>query len=201
MPALLEVPVQAAFAVVVICALIALTAMAVSRRVAFGEDRDGVFWYGFTGGFACLGAVTGAMVLIPGAAALIGLTGVLGIGVAAGWIWRGERERTERRRRQLVEETRAAVRARHESVLQRWLTYELDPAAAIDYPQMTDLKRPETAHLVRVMRKAAALRERTEPDVDGVPQEYEEAVGDLEVAFEAAERAAGAHSTGRGEDR
>lgn len=201
MPTLVALPVQTALAVVVICALIALTALTVSRTLATDEDRDGVFWYGFTGGFACLGAITGAMVLIPETAAVTGLAGMLGIGMAGGWVWRGEQERAKRRRRRSVEEARAALRSRHESVLQRWVSYELDPAIAIDYPDMTDLKRPETAHLVRAMRKAAVLREQVDTDDDGAAPGYESAVADLEAAFEKAERAAGARSTPRLEDR
>lgn len=195
MPALLAIPVQTALAVVVICALIALTALAVSRCLATDEDRDGVFWYGFTGGFACLGAITGAMVLIPETAAVTGLAGMLGLGMASGWVWRGEQERKARRRRRNVEQARSALRARHESVLQRWVSYELDPAVAIDYPNMTDVKQPETAQLVRAMRNAAALREQADTDDDGAAPGYEVAVAELETAFEAAERAAGAHST------
>lgn len=201
MPALLAIPVQTALAVVVICAVIALTALAVSRGLATDEDRDGVFWYGFTGGFACLGAITGAIVLVPETAAITGLTGMLGVGMAAGWVWRGEQERATRRRRRSVEEARSALRARHESVLQRWVSYELDPAVAIDYPTMTDLKQPETAQLVRAMRKAAVLREQSDPDPDGAAPGYQAAVIELEAAFEAAERAAGAYSTPHKEDR
>lgn len=199
MPALLAIPAQTVLAVVVICALTALTALAVSRGLAADEDRDGVFWYGFTGGFACLGAVTGAMVLIPETAAVTGLAGVLGLGLAAGWLWRGEQERTVRRRRQSLAAARSALRARHESVLQRWVSYELDPAVAIDFPSMTDLRQPETAQLVRAMRKAAVLREQTDTDDDAAPA-YESAVAELESAFEVAERAAGAHSTPRRRD-
>ena len=201
MPALLAIPVQTALAVVVIVALTALTALAVSRGLARDEDRDGVFWYGFTGGFACLGAITGAMVLVPETAAVTGLTGMLGIGMAAGWVWRGEQERVSRRRRRIAEQARSALRARHESVLQRWVSYELDPAVAIDYPDMTDLKQPETARLVRAMRKAAVLREQADTDDDGAAPGYSAAVADLEAAFEAAEHAAGAHSTPHREDR
>ena len=196
MPALLAIPVQTALAVVVICALTALTAFAVARGLAAEEDRDGVFWYGFTGGFACLGAIMGAMVLLPETAALTGLAGILGVGIAVGWVWRGEQERAARRRRRSEEDARSALRTRHESVLQRWVSYELDPAAAIDFPNMTDLRQPETAHLVRTMRKAAVLREQSEAD-DGTAAGYGQAVADLEAAFEAAERAAGAHSTPR----
>lgn len=201
MPALLAVPIQAALAVIVIGVLIALTAIAVSRCLA-KEDRDGGFWYGFTGGFAALGAITAAIVLVPAAGPVIGLAGVLGVGMACGWVWRGEQERAVRRRRTQIEDSRAALRARHESVLQRWVSYELDPAVAIDYPDMTDLKQPETAQLVRSMRKAAALREQTSDNDDGgaVPG-YEAAVHELETAFEMAERAAGAHSPDHRNDR
>ncbi|GAB3553145.1 hypothetical protein GCM10027404_25030 [Arthrobacter tumbae] len=200
MPALLALPVQTTLAVAVIGALIALTAFAVSRGLVTDKDRDGVFWYGFTGGFACLGAIMGAMVLIPETAAVTGLAGVLGVGLAGGWVWRGEQERAARRRRRSVEEACSALRARHESVLQRWVSYELDPAVAIDYPDMTDVKRPETAQLVRAMRQAAVLREQEDTeqkntDDGGAAPAYASAVTDLEAAFEKAERAAGAHST------
>lgn len=207
MPALLAVPVQAALAVTVICVLITGTAWVVSRCLNSEDDRDGIFWYGFTGGFACLGAILGAMALVPEAAAVTGLGGMLGAGLAAGWVWRGAQERAVRRRRQLVDEARSALRSRHETVLQRWVSYELDPAVAIDYPDMTDLHRPETARLVRAMRRAALLREQqgsggpTEEAAEGELPAYEEAVRGLETAFEAAERAAGAHSTAPRKDR
>ncbi len=192
MPALLAVPLQAALAVVVVCALASLTAIAVSRCLA-REDREGAFWFGFTGGFASLGAIVASVALIPDAGPLIGLAGMLGVGIACGWVWRGEQERASRRRRRPAEEARAAIRARHESILQRWVTYELDPAAAIDYPDMNDVRRPKTAELVRRMRTAAALREQAN-DEDSAPA-YARAVTELETAFEAAERAAGTHST------
>lgn len=201
MTALLAIPVQTVLAVVVIGALIALTARAVSRGLAREQDRDGVFWYGFTGGFACLGAITGAMVLVPETAPVTGLAGMLGIGMAGGWVWRGEQERAARRRRRALEDARSALRSRHEAVLQRWVSYELDPAVAIDYPDMTDLKQPKTAQLVRAMRRAALLREQVDADDDGAGRAYEAAVGELEAAFQAAEQAAGAHSTPRREDR
>jgi hypothetical protein len=201
MTALLAIPVQTALAVVVICALTALTSVAVSRGLERDQDRDGIFWTGFTGGFACLGAMTGAMVVIPETAAITGLTGLLGVGMAAGWVWRGEQERGARRRRQMVEREWAALRARHESVLQRWVSYELDPAVAIDYPAMTDLKQAETALLVRAMRRAAVLREQAETADDADAPAYESAVAELEAAFEAAEQAAGARSTAHREDR
>ncbi|WP_323959993.1 hypothetical protein GC088_00610 [Arthrobacter sp. JZ12] len=203
MPVPLATPVQAALAVAVIWMLTALTAAAVSRTLSTtpAQDGDGVFWYGFTGGFGCLCAIAGAMVLIPEATAVVGLAGVLGIGMASGWVWRGEQERVSRRRRLQLEAARSAVRARHESILQRWVSYELDPAVAIDYPDMTDVRRPETARLVRAMRTAAVLREQVDGDDDGAAADYGLAVGELESAFEAAERAAGAHSTERREGR
>ncbi|GAB3542935.1 hypothetical protein GCM10027403_36390 [Arthrobacter tecti] len=194
MPGLLALPLQAALAVVVVYVLTILTALAVSRCLTH-DDREGAFWYGFTGGFASLGAIIAGIALVPPAAPVIGLAGMLGVGLAGGWLWRGEQERIARRRRTQVEHARAALRARHESVLQRWVSYELDPAVAIDYPDMTNLKRPETAQLVRSMRNAAALREQSpENDDDAGAPGYETAVRELETAFEKAERAAGART-------
>lgn len=187
---LLAIPVQAALAVVVIAALTALTALAVSRSLVSRTDEDSVFWYGFTGFFAVIAAISVAAATIPGVGPWIAGAGVLGTGLAGGWVWRGEHERGERRRRSECEKVRSALRGRHEAVLQRWVSYELDAGAAIEFPAMTDLSIPETAHLIRSMRQAAVLREQADND-GGLPAGYREAVGALEVAFEAAERAAG----------
>ncbi|WP_051479028.1 hypothetical protein [Arthrobacter sp. H5] len=187
---LLAIPIQAALAVAVIAALTALTALAVTRSLVSRTDEDSVFWYGFTGFFAVIAAISVAAATIPGAGPWIAGAGVLGAGIAGGWIWRGEHERGERRRRSECEKVRSALRGRHEAVLQQWVSYELDVGAAIEFPAMTDLSRPETAHLIRSMRQAAVLREQADDD-GRLPDGYSAAVGALEVAFDAAERAAG----------
>jgi len=68
----------------------------------------------------------------------------------------------------------------------RWSRFELDPAAAIDFPDMSDIRVAETALLARAMAKAEALRYGPEQALAG----YREAVAALEQAYRRAEWAA-----------
>lgn len=76
------------------------------------------------------------------------------------------------------------IRQAHEEVLTRWRVYELDIAAMIDYPSMSDVRVPETAAMVRAMRAAMDARD------GGVFEEYRAAVRQFEIAFDAAEHEA-----------
>jgi hypothetical protein len=80
-----------------------------------------------------------------------------------------------------------AAAARHRVVLTRWQRYELDPACCIDFPDMTDVRRPETAALIKAMREAERLRA-----VEAAG--YLPAVARLEHALGRAEAAAGVPS-------
>jgi hypothetical protein len=153
------------------------------RRGA-GEVADAVFWDGFAGLVIVFPGV-----LIPSLASpWLGLavaTLALATAVAAHlWsprvlAWREARlQRTG-----LLAELDAAA-ARHRLVLARWQRYELDPACCIDFPDMTDVRQPETAALIKALRDAERLRA-----VEAAG--YLPAVARLEDALSRAEAAAG----------
>ena len=64
----------------------------------------------------------------------------------------------ERLHRAATHQELEAAAARHRTVLARWQRYELDPACCIDFPAMTDVRRPETAALIKAMKEAERLR-------------------------------------------
>ncbi|MBG6179048.1 hypothetical protein [Arthrobacter sp. CAN_A1] len=182
--------IQATIAVVVVGLLTAATAMALASSLKRNDDVDSLFWYGFSGFLAVVLAVIGAAATIPGSGGMVTGGALVCTGLAAGWLWRGERERRVRLEDEATRREGEKVRARHEQVLQQWVTYELDPAAAIDFPAMTDLSRSDTSRLIRSMRAAALLRVRFD-DGDAAASDYESAVERLEADLEAAETAAG----------
>ncbi|GAA1110418.1 hypothetical protein [Arthrobacter flavus] len=181
---------HAAIALALVGILSAATAFALSRSLRRNDDADSLFWYGFSGLLAVVFVIIGAVATVPGSGGVVSAGALVFAGVAVGWLWRGERERRRRVQAEKIREVREGLRTRHERVLQQWVTYELDPAAAIDFPAMTDLSRSDTSQLIRSMRTAALLRERFEGDeVDS--SEYERAVAGLEAALRVAETAAG----------
>ena len=181
---------QAAIALALVGILSAATAFALSRCLRRNDDADSLFWYGFLGLLAVVFVIIGAVATVPGSGGLVSAGALVFAGVAMGWLWRGERERRRRVLAEEIREVREGLRTRHERVLQQWVTYELDPAAAIDFPAMTDLSRSDTSQLIRSMRAAALMREQFEGD-DVDSSEYERAVAGLEAALRAAETAAG----------
>ena len=81
--------------------------------------------------------------------------------------------------------------AEHDAVTARWMRYETDPALQITYPEMTDVKRPETAAYLRAAGAAVEARRQTTGRVTAAEYAaYRDAVAELERAFEAAEHAA-----------
>lgn len=179
-----------AIALALVGILSAATAFALSRCLRRNDDADSLFWYGFSGLLAVVFVIIGAVATVPGSGGVVSAGALVFAGVAVGWLWRGERERRRRVQAEKIREVREGLRTRHERVLQQWVTYELDPAAAIDFPAMTDLSQSDTSQLIRSMRRAALLRERFEGDeVDS--SDYERAVAGLEAALRVAETAAG----------
>lgn len=81
-----------------------------------------------------------------------------------------------------------AIQQAHNRVLARWRVYELDIAAMIDYPSMSDVRVPETAAMVRAMRAAEDARH------DDSFESYRAAVRHFETAFDAAEHEARARA-------
>lgn len=175
---------------VVVGLLTAGTALALRRSLTRNTDVDSLFWFGFSGAAAIILAIVVSAATLPGSAGIVSAGALLCVGIAGGWLWRGERDRRARLVQDALRRERDLLRNRHESVLQEWVTYELDPAAAIDYPAMTDLSRADTSQLIRAMRSAALLKARCEADDDGWA-DYEAAIGRLETAFTAAEKSAG----------
>lgn len=199
MPGLTAQPAAVMLAAVVlaVAGLTVLTAVVLSQCLKRHAGADSLFWYGFSGFFSIFIVVTAAAAMVPGSAQLVTAAALLSAGVAGGWIWRGEHERAGRRRREAADARLGRLHDRHALLLQQWVTYELDPASTIDFPAMTDPSQPETALMIRAMRRAAVERARL--DDDGDPQSaaaYEAAVSELERSFRAAERAAGVSPPG-----
>ncbi|MHA7154514.1 hypothetical protein [Arthrobacter sp. TMN-50] len=182
--------IQATIAVAVVGILTAITAVALASSLKRHDDIDSLFWYGFSGFVAVVLAVIGAAATIPGSGGTVTAGALVSTGLAAGWLWRGERERRVRLDDEAARQQSENLRTRHDRVLQQWVSYELDPAAAIDFPAMTDLSRSDTSQLIQSMRAAALLRVRFDDGDVGAP-EYESAVARLEAALAAAETAAG----------
>lgn len=169
------------------------TVWLVKVRPAVEHDPDTQFWYLFAGLCILLPAVLITAVLNRWAGAALAV-------LAAGTWWWTNRVVARRMRlladadaRQMDDAERRALSARHNSVLARWRRYELDPAEAIDFPAMSDVRVPETSAMVKAMALAELLRRSTGP---GGTAEYRAAVAVLESAFRTAEDAAAQAAAG-----
>lgn len=134
-------------------------------------------------------------------------------GGSAGAVVKNARKWDERRRRDRLELARikygaraeAAERAtatrtevertlaRHDAVNARWLRYELDVAALIDYPLITDMREPLTVDFHRARRDAEAARPADPDELLTEPADlaaYRDAVRGYETAFDRAEQEA-----------
>lgn len=171
---------------VLMCA-VAATVFAVRRHLMRDPDRgatDTVFWDVFMGSAVALPALLIPTLASPwSGAVLTALAAATGVAAYRGtpriMAWQ-----SARRQRRLDQPVYTAAQAEHDTLLARWSRYELDPAYCIDYPAMTDVRRPQTAALVRAMREADQLR-------NARHQEYAPAVVRLGLALSAAEQAAG----------
>jgi hypothetical protein len=146
---------------------------------------DAVFWDGFAGLAVVAPAVILPSLAAPWAGLMLGLLAT-GTGLAA-YRWTPRLLRSQEVRRACRETASAneAAAALHRRVLARWQRYELDPAYRIDFPALSDPRRPETSALIKAMKAAEQLR-------DGNDAGYGPAVRRLEQALAEAERAAGA---------
>ncbi|MCY0904134.1 hypothetical protein OS914_04315 [Arthrobacter sp. H14-L1] len=168
------------------------------RREA-GCRGDALFWHGFLGLAFVLPAVIITAVVNPVAGAVLLLLTV----TVGAWVYRGTPGQDDRRRQCLGRRADArdfsALATRHDAVLARWSDYELDPAKMIDYPDLSDVRRAETAVLIRTMREAAILRRGVgvakgaidRGGADSACAVYAVAVTRLEERLAAAELAAG----------
>lgn len=178
----------------VLAAAAACTVLAVRHHAGTsdGDSSDPLFWDLFGGASVIVPALLIPAVASPPAAlALAALTCASCVAAyrssprVLGWY------SSRRHRREELPARQAAV-VLHDAVLKRWQSYELDPALAIEYADMSDVARPETAALVKAMRQAELLRASGETG-------YASAVAQLERALARAEMAAGAvPGVGRG---
>lgn len=185
-------------AVLVICTS-AATVWTAGIRSHEDQDPDATFWYVFTGVCALGPMILGPMILIPAATnktislILLALAAVSAV-AARRYLHHRRTVATVRQQRASTAADMEELTRLHQVLLRRWSRYELDPAATIDFPAMSDVRVPETSALIRAVSAAARLRPQTEMD-DGVT-EYRCAVTELAVALETAERAAHATPTG-----
>jgi hypothetical protein len=150
-----------------------------------GQVTDAVFWDGFAGTIIVLPAIVIPSLASPWSGRA--MAAVAAVTAVAAYLWSpGLMARHEsRRHRSEAESQLAEAAARHRTVLARWQRYELDPAYSIDFPDMTDVRRPETAALIKAMKAAERLRRESKPAA------YPSAVAQLEHALIQAEGAAG----------
>ncbi|MFJ5697186.1 hypothetical protein [Arthrobacter sp. NPDC093139] len=171
----------------VLVAAAACTVFAVRHHAgkSDGDPSDPLFWDVFWGSAVILPALLIPAVASPPAGLALAAAACVS-GVAAyrtsprvlGWY------SSRRRQREELPALQAAANV-HNAVLQRWQRYELDPALAIDFPAMSDVRRPETAAFVKAMREAELLKTLAAPG-------YLQAVDRLDAALRCAEAAAGA---------
>lgn len=152
-----------------------------------GQLTDAVFWDGFAGLVIVFPAVLIPSLASPWLGFAVGSLAAATAAAAYVWsprlmAWQDARIHTRTARAEID-----AAAARHRTVLTRWQRYELDPACCIDYPDMTDVRRPETAVLIKAMKEAERLRA---AEAAG----YLPAVDRLEYALGRAEVAAGVPS-------
>ncbi|MBG0739908.1 hypothetical protein IV500_10975 [Paeniglutamicibacter antarcticus] len=170
-----------------------------------GPRGDALFWHVFLGLAFVLPAVIIPAVVTPLAGAVLLLVTVM----VGAWTYRGTPWLDGRRRQRLGRRAElrdfGALATRHDAVLVRWSGYELDPVKMIDYPDLSDVRRAETAALIRTMREAEVLRrgvceaggsaaDRGRAGSTGMA--YAIAVDRLEKRLVDAELAAGVPSTG-----
>lgn len=173
----------------VLVASVAATVFVVRRRALSGGDSgsersDQLFWDLFLGSAVAVPALLIPTLMSPWTGLFLG-----GAGVAAGMAaYRGTPKylarRAARSDHRALESAHLAAQAQHDELIARWRRYELDPACSIDYPSLTDVRRPETSALIKAMRAADQLR--NDPH-----QGYPDAVTRLAASLAAAERAAG----------
>lgn len=178
----------------VIVTLTAATTVWLARtRAVLEKDPDSTFWYTFAG--LC---VLAPAILIPALASnLVSLILLFLAGSSA------VATHLFLRRRQAVSVAAAdlatlqcaldAASGVHQSVLDSWACYLLDPEAAAHSPAMTNIQVPQTAALIRAMSSAERLKPQGALTPDGVAS-YQQAVASLVQALATAEGASAAHS-------
>ena len=153
------------------------------------DDPDASFWYAFTGSCIYLPLLLITATISPwaGAATLLS-TVALCLATAKHARQTLEHRRAEQHSQEQLSNL-SVLTDRHDSVLQRWSNYELDPAFSIDYPAMHDVHIPEISALARALARAESLRQSLmESDQRNLQASYKQAISSLEAAFGKAER-------------
>ncbi|THJ65166.1 hypothetical protein E8P82_12700 [Arthrobacter echini] len=166
----------------------------VSQR---GGETDDYFWVAFGGVVVVAGA--GVVAVALGGLWPAALTAAVSIPAVSAWLWR--RVRTRRAENEIA--ARSAVWSellrRHDAVARRWADYDLDPAKAIDHPEMHDPSHPAARRVVHALRAADTERDaagRSTPGGSGDVRAYADAVRGVEHAFDLAEQEVGVPRTG-----
>ncbi|POH57206.1 hypothetical protein [Arthrobacter glacialis] len=190
--------------VLVLAALVCLTAAAtvwlIRTRATAENDPDATFWYAFAG--LCVAA---PLILIPALTSSFTSLALFAVALATTvathkLVVRRQITAAATDRRRQLSLALSTANHEHDALMTRWGRYELDPAAAIDFPAMSDVRVPETSALAKAARAAASLRHGPGcltrmsltgdvPADDGVA-EYQRAVAMLAEALETAEKAA-----------
>lgn len=173
---------------VVLCLTTAATAVAVRyhRAKETTDAGDQLFWDLFAGAAVAVPAVVVPSLSSPAAGVAVAAAGaVAGIGAYRKYPRLAALQQQRRQRNAALTGLGNAVE-RHQRIMARWRRYELDPALAIDFPAMSDVRQPETAELIRAIKYLEAVSPADEPE------HYFRAVERLEHALQQAEVAAGA---------
>ena len=165
--------------------------LARKHQASDGGLPDAVFWDGFAGLAIIAPAVLLPSLASPPTGLLLTALAVAAAALSYRWTPRLFRWREVRQAARDASAAEAAAAERHRAALARWRRYELDPAFCIDFPAMSDPRRPETSAMLKAMKAAERLRHGSGPD-SGTPGGYSTAVDRLEHALAEAERAAGA---------
>lgn len=177
----------------VLAVLVAMTAAATvwlaGTRPALENDADSAFWYTFVG--LC---VLAPMIFIPALSNNAASLTLLLLGAASAIATHAalRRHQAAVRAATALAALQAALTtttATHQTLMDRWACYLLDPEPAAQFPAMTSLQSPETATLIRAMAAAAQLAPSAALTYDGVAA-YQQAVASLGEALETAEEAA-----------
>ena len=164
--------------------------LARKHHASDGALPDAVFWDGFAGLAIVAPAVLLPSLASPPAGLLLGTLAVTTAALSYRWTPELFRRQEARRAARDAAAADAAAALRHQAALARWQRYELDPACSIDFPAMSDPRRPETAAMLKAMK--AAEQQRTWAGRGPASGGYSTAVDRLERALAEAERAAGA---------
>lgn len=128
------------------------------HQASDGGLPDAVFWDGFAGLAIIAPAVLLPSLASPPAGLLLTALAVAAAALSYRWTPKLFRWREVRRTARDASAADAAAAERHRAALARWRRYELDPAFCIDFPAMSDPRRPETSAMLKAMKAAERLR-------------------------------------------